>query len=184
MVHKVLSSVFHVLILSLLGASFFEEIHRGYCDGQLCVLWEHEGWRRETEGTKESKEAPCQDELQVILSFSLLISQLLSPTLPLRPLMDTEDKIVPGLFLWVTRRWEPHVMCILAIHKVALMSLIYDHFLWLGSKTTNRSIELSPVKSSPPNCCHAIAKSSLVYRTYVKVCMSHVYFSFSKLLIF
>lgn len=59
--------------ISSLGASFFEEIHCGYCDGQLCVLWQYEGWRRETEGTEESKEASCQDELQVRCPFSQLL---------------------------------------------------------------------------------------------------------------
>lgn len=61
--------------LSTLGASFLEEIHCGYCDGKLCVFWEREGWRREAESTEEGKEAPRQDELQVIhpiyLSFCL-----------------------------------------------------------------------------------------------------------------
>lgn len=83
-------------------------------------------------------------------------------------------------FLWVTRRWEASILCTLANHKVTLMSLIYDHFLWLGSKTTNRSggPRLSPAKSFPQNCCHGIAKSSTAYSSHVKVCMAHAYFSF------
>lgn len=52
-------------------------------------------------------------------------------------------------FLWVTRRWEANILRTLANHKVTLMSLIYDHFLWLGSKTTNRSggPRLSPARA-------------------------------------
>lgn len=43
-------------------------------------------------------------------------------------------------FLWVTRKWGATVMCSPAIHKVTLMGLVYDHFPWLCSKTTSRSI--------------------------------------------
>lgn len=89
-------------------------------------------------------------------------------------------------FFWVTRRWEVSILCTLANHKVTPMSLIYDHSLWLGSKTTNRfgGPRLSPAKSFPQNCCHGIAKSSTAYSSYVKVCMAHAYFSSSGLLIF
>lgn len=89
-------------------------------------------------------------------------------------------------FLWVTRRLEANILCTLANHKVTLMSLIYDHFLWLGSKTTNRSRgpRLSPAKSFPQNCCHGIAKSSMAYSSHVKVRMAHAYFSSCGLLIF
>lgn len=93
-------------------------------------------------------------------------------------------------FLWVTRRWKADVMCILAVYKVTLMSLIYDHFLWLGSRTANRSVVQGPgfhlyraflqiAAVALPNL-----KPSSVYRMYVKVCMSHAYFSSSELLIF
>ena len=95
MVQKCANNVVDVSNLSTLGASFLEEIHCGYSDGQLGVFREHEGWRREAEGTEESKEAPRQDELQVIHPFCLS----LSISLALHPLRGTEDKTVPGLFL-------------------------------------------------------------------------------------
>lgn len=45
----------------------------------------------------------------------------------------------------------------------------------------NRSAELSPVKSSPPNCCQGIAKSSVAH---VKAYMIHACLSSCELLIF
>lgn len=153
---------FNVLFLSLLGASFLEKIHRGYTDGQLCFFWEHEGWRRKAEGPQEGKEAPRQNELQVTHPFSLpfWIISLCSSVSPSPSSQRQGGQNCARTFLWVTRRWKADVMCILAVHKIILMSLIYDHFLWLGSKTANRCLgaQLSPVKSFPPNCCHGIAK--------------------------
>lgn len=62
--------------------------------------------------------------------------------------------------LWVIRRRKADVICIQAVYKLTLMSLIYDHFLWLGSKAPNWfvGVQLSPAKSFSPNCCHGIAK--------------------------
>lgn len=116
--------------------------------------------------------------------FAFVSAHLFFPVFP--PSSVTQRTKQCRDFLWVTRRWEANIRCTLANHKVTLMSLIYDHFLWLGSKTTNRSggPRLSPAKSFPQNCCHGIAKSSTAYSSHVKVCMAHAYFSSSGLLIF
>lgn len=62
--------------------------------------------------------------------------------------------------LWVTRRWRAEALCILAVCRATLMSLIYGHFVWLGRKKWEsiwKALSLSPVKSFSPNwlppCC-------------------------------
>lgn len=62
--------------------------------------------------------------------------------------------------LWVTRRWRAEALCILAVFRATLMSLIYGHFVWLGRKKWEsiwKAPLLSPVKSFSPNwlplCC-------------------------------
>lgn len=56
--------------------------------------------------------------------------------------------------LWVTRRWRAEALCILAVRRATLMSLIYGHFVWLGRKKWEsiwKAPSLSPVKSFSPN---------------------------------
>lgn len=56
--------------------------------------------------------------------------------------------------LWVTRRWRAEALCILAVCRATLMSLIYGHFVWLGRKKWEsiwKAPSLSPVKSFSPN---------------------------------
>lgn len=160
--------IYHIpFSIIFLGASLLKEVYCGHTDRQLCLLWECEGWWRAPESEEESKEASCQNELQVITSsFSLILSN--SFFVPLDSYLLTHSRKARTFFIYtvyVTSSQKADYICILVVYKMALMRWIYDHFLWLGSKAADRSIGplLPSVKSSSPNCCHSTAKSEVSF---------------------
>lgn len=136
------------------GTSVFKEVHRRHSDRHHCTSWDEPGWRGEAESTEKGQETSHTDELKVTVFFLLSLFYLYALSLHNPPTPVRAPFTLSLLFLscmtvtrkakgqhgicvralWVTRRWRAEALCILAVCRATLMSLIYGHFVWLGRK--------------------------------------------------